>query len=143
MPETKVSGTDVVLQIDVANGTSYDLVVCLESQSLSRATNTIDAKSKCGPDTSAGTQEISIDFDGQVVAPPTGTLVGISLLHDLWAAKTTFTWKWGKLVPTAGDVTYTGSGFLSKLDETANMDENAKFSASIGVSGSITKTVTP
>lgn len=138
MAERKISGSDILLFIDPAGGTSYDLVVCLTSQSLSRTTNEIDAKSKCGPDKSPGTQEINIDFEGQVILSPATDRMGIYDLHTLWAAKTIFTWKYGKATPATGDIVYTGSAFLSKLDESAGQDDVATFSGSLGIQGSIT-----
>ncbi len=67
MAERKISGNDVLLFIDPAGGTTWELVICLTSQSLTRATSEIDAKSKCGPDKSPGSQEINVDFEGQVM----------------------------------------------------------------------------
>jgi hypothetical protein len=142
MAERKLTGGDVLFSIDIAGGTSYDLVICLTSQSYSRTTDEIDAATKCGPDTQPGKQKQSISFDGQIMLSPNANRMSMSDLHDAWEDKTEFTWKYGVASPTTGDITYTGTGFLSKLDETADIDNPSTFSATVGILGSVTKTVT-
>ncbi len=143
MAERKVSGADLLLFIDPLGGTSYSLVVCLTSQSMTRVTNEIDAKSKCGPDKSFGTKEVGIDFEGQVIYSAAASRLGIFELHELWEDNTVFSWKYGRATPVEGDVVYTGMAFLSKLDETAGQDDVATFSASLGIQGSVTAVKTP
>lgn len=142
MAERKVSGDDMLLFIDPAGGVDYSLVICLTSQSITRATSEIDARSKCGPDKQPGTQEIGVSFEGQVMFDPGTDRISEGDLHDLWAAKTTIGWKYGKATPVSDDVSYSGTGFISQLDSTAAQDETATFSGAIGIFGSITKTVT-
>lgn len=142
MAERKVTGDDILLFIDPAGGTDYSLVICLTSQSITRSTNEIDARSKCGPDKQPGSKEIGISFEGQQMWDPGTDRISESDLHDLWNNQTTIGWKYGKETPVSDDVTYSGTGFISQLDNTANQDEVATFSGSIGVYGSITKTVT-
>ncbi len=142
MAEHKLSGNDILLFIDPSGGTSYDTVVCLTSQSLKRTTNTIDAASKCGPDKLAGTQDISIDFEGQNLYDAASGKVSESDLHDLWAGKTTIGWKYAPASPVTGDVSYAGTGFISDLTANAADADPSTFTATIQVKGSITKTVT-
>ena len=67
MAERKVAGDDVLLFIDPAGGTTYELVVCLTSNSFKIANAIIDAKSKCGPDNLPGVQTFEVTFEGQII----------------------------------------------------------------------------
>lgn len=143
MAERKISGVDKLLFIDPLGGTDYSLVVCLTSQSLERTTNTIDAASKCGPDKLAGSQEITVTFEGQEVVSPDVDRISEGDLHDLWEDKTEIGWKYGVATPATGDVSYAGKGFISDLTSDSGMDDPSTFNATIAVKGAITKTVTP
>lgn len=139
MAEHKISGDDVLLFIGT-DGVTYDTVVCLTSNGITRATNTIDAKTKCGPDSQPGTQTNGVSFEGQVLADPSSGKISTDELDDHWRNKTTIYWKMGKLSPLVGDVTYSGTGFIAQLDETFAQDTSATFSGTIGVYGIISKT---
>ena len=134
MAEHKVSGDDVFLFLGT-DGNTYSTVICLTSQSYTRATNLIDAKTKCGPDKLPGTQDVNVTFEGQSMYDPAAGKVSTDDLDDWWTNKTTVYWKIGKLVPEVGDITYTGTGFIGQLDETYAMDTPSTFSGSIGVYG--------
>ena len=142
MAEKKVSGNDMLLFIDPAGGTSYKLVICQTGGGLSRSTSVIDAKSKCGPDKSPGTQEVSITMEGQILTDPDTGEVSEADLHDLWANKTTVGWKYSKATTVTDDVTYSGTGFISKLDATYGQDNVATFNVELQPYGTVTKTVT-
>ncbi len=139
MAEHKVSGNDVLLFISRDNIT-FNTVVCLTSNSVNRTTNVIDAKSKCGPDKLPGTQDNDIAFEGQLMADPTNGRISIDDLDDYWRNITTIYWRVGKAVPQIGDITYSGTGFISKLDETAAQDAPVTFSGALSPYGLITKT---
>jgi len=139
MAEHKVSGNDVLLFVGT-DGITYPTVVCLTSQSVTRTTNEIDAKSKCGPDKLAGTQDNGITFEGQLMADPTAGRISVDDLDDYWRNKTTIHYKVGKVAPAIGDITYTGTGFISKLDETFAQDAVSVFSGAIAPYGLIGKT---
>jgi hypothetical protein len=136
MAERKIKGKDIVLTLDT------DLVVCLTSQSLTRATATIDSASKCGADQAQGKQTLGIDFEGHIIFSPDANRVGISALHDWWEDGDEIPFTYGPATPVTGDVVYSGTAFIAKLDETAGLEERATFSASLGIVGAITKTVT-
>lgn len=143
MSEHKISGTDVLLFIDTSATppyTNYKTIVCLTTQSLTRTTTAIDAKSKCGPDTQPGTQANAITFEGQIIADPNGGTTSEDDLDDAWRNKTTVGFKMAKAVPIEGDVTYFGTGFISKLDDTFGLDAIATFQSEISIYGQISKT---
>lgn len=135
----EISGNDILLFIDPLGGTNYKLIVCLTTNSLERTTNEIDASSKCGPSTLPGNQTIKIPFEfHDVLDVATGEL-SEGDLHNLWAAKTIFSWKFGPAMPGAGDLVYTGKGFLGQLNTTAAQNSPVVTSSSIGVQGTITQ----
>lgn len=139
MAEHKVSGNDVLLFIGL-DGITYNTVVCLTSNSVTRTTNIIDAKSKCGPDKLPGAKDNGISFEGQLMADPSAGRISIDDLDDYWRNTTTIYWRVGKATPIIGDITYSGTGFIAKLDETAALDTPVTFSGEIGVYGIIAKT---
>ena len=138
MAEHKISGNDVLLFIS-DDGVTYDTVVCLTSNGITRATNSIDAKTKCGPDTLPGTQDIALQFEGQVMLDATGA--SLEALYDYWANKDTVYWKMGPATPATGDITWSGTGFISQLDDTYAQDTPGTFSGAISIYGSMTMTV--
>ncbi len=142
MAEHKVSGIDDLLFIDPANGTDYDTVVCLTSNSFKAATNVIDAASKCGPDKLPGTQDFSIDLEAISLYDPTTGTVSEGDIYSLLANKTTVSWKMGKASPVTGDVTYAGSGFFSDFQRTSSDTDAVSFTASLQIKGTPTKTTT-
>lgn len=139
MAEHKINGTDVLLFVGL-DGVTYNTVVCLTSESVNRTTSVIDAKSKCGPDTLPGTQTNDIDFAGQVLADPDAGKTSTDELDDHWRNMTTIYWKVGKATPAIGDVTYSGTGFISDLKEDFAQDTVATFTGKISPYGLISKT---
>lgn len=143
MADTKINGSEWFFFIDPAGGVSYDTLICLTSSSLKRASSSIDAASNCGPDTRAGAQTVSVDIAGQVVFVPDAGKVSEGELHDLWAAKTLFSWKLARAIPQIGDVEYTGFGTLLSLDLNGDTNSVLTFTGNVGVSGIPSKTVYP
>lgn len=143
MAEHKISGNDVLLFIDtsgVSPYTNYNAVVCLTSQSVTRTTNEIDAKSKCGPDKLPGTQDNGITFEGQVMLDPAAGRISSDDIDDAWRNRVTIGYKVGKVTPGIGDITYYGTGFISKFDEVFGQDAPSTFSGAIAPYGLIGKT---
>ncbi len=139
MAQHKVSGDDMLIFIGT-DGLNYETVICLTSQSITRTTTEIDAKTKCGPDKLPGTQENTIAFEGQSMYDPDATFTSIDQLVDYWMYKTNIFFKYGKAEPAEGDVVYFGEGFISQMNEDSAMDAPTTFSGAIGVSGLIQKT---
>lgn len=138
----QISGIDVLLQIDPLGGTNFDLVVCLTSNGLERTTSVIDAASKCGPEKLPGVSSIQVPFAFNDVLDANSGEISEEALHDLWQNKTIITFKYGKLTPAAGDVTYTGTGFISELKSSAAQNAAASTTATIEVQGDVTKVKT-
>lgn len=143
MAERKLTGSDVVLMIDPDGGTDYDLIVCLTANSKEITNSEIDAASKCGPDKLPGEQTASVTFTGQVVSNPDSGRVSEADLFTLVKDQTRFSWKQGPAIPKEGDAIYTGMGFLSSFSDSYDLGSPGTFTGTIGVSGSITQTITP
>jgi len=141
MAERKVKGGDVLLFIDTAGGTTYDTLVCLEENSFNAALNEIDAKTKCGPDKAPGTPSFECSFSGQIIFSPDTDRVSAAALYTCLINKTTVGWKIARASEVTGDVSYAGTAFISKLDQTFGLEDNGKFSGSLGIYGTPTQTI--
>jgi len=60
-------------------------------------------------------------------------------LFDLWQNRTSVTWLLS--TETAGDTSFTGSGYITSIEKTAGVEENGTVSLTIEVDGSITTAV--
>ncbi len=137
-----INGNDIVLAIDPLGGTSYTLIVCLESNSIASTTAVIDANSKCGPYKMPGVTDNKIALSIIDWLDTTNSELSSADLFDLQQAKTTVGWKYGKVTPVAGDETYTGTGFLANWNNTAALNTAVKTTADLEVQGTITRTRT-
>ena len=142
MADDKLSGNDMLLFIDVADGTTYaDLVICLTSNGFKISNSIIDAKSKCGADNLPGAQTFEVPFEGQVILRPGTNKLGIYDLLILAKNKTRIGWKIAKAGTAAtGDLIITGSAFIADVDIKGAVDDPATFSASLGIYGTPTIT---
>jgi hypothetical protein len=135
MPETKVSARDYILLADIDNDGTFKPVACLTSNSLTSTLNVIDATSKCGDQYQAGPSfNQSFRAEGFAI-DETGTPAKDSYqqLYAAHAARTTFAMKMGKATPAAGDITYSGSVFISAFDVNAADKDDVKFTATFTV----------
>ena len=135
MAETKVSARDYILLADLAGGTTFKPVACLTTNSFTSTVNTIDATSKCGDQFQAGpAYNQSFKAEGFAI-DETGTPSKDSYqqLYAAHAAKTQFAMKMGKASPAAGDITYSGTVFISDFGVTADDADDVKFTATFVV----------
>jgi hypothetical protein len=135
MAETKVSARDYILLADIDGDSTFKAVACLTSNSLTSTLNVIDATSKCGDQFQAG-PSFSQSFRAEGFAiDETGTPAKDSYqqLYTAHAARTTFAMKMGKAVPTSGDITYSGTVFISAFDVNAADKDDVKFTATFTV----------
>jgi hypothetical protein len=135
MAETKVSARDYILLADIDGNATFKPVACLTSNSLTSTVNTIDATSKCGDEFQPGpsfTQ--SFQCEGFAI-DETGTPAKDSYqqLYAAHAARSVFAMKMGKATPTSGDITYSGSVWISNFDVNADDKDDVKFSATFVV----------
>ena len=131
MPNNEVNGRDIIITIDPTGGSSYKNVVCLTSNTITNSLTVLDASSKCGNKSIPGAKyEASISGEGFLIDPDTGspTDQGYAQLYALFSQKAVVSIKFGKASPTAGDVTYGGTAYISELELVAADDELATFS---------------
>ena len=135
MAETKVSGRDYILLADIDGDATFKPVACLTTNSFTSTNDTIDATSKCGNSyTPSPIFSQSFDCEGFAI-DETGTPSKDSYqqLYAAHAAKTQFSMKMGKASPAAGDITYSGSVFISEFTVTADDADDVKFTATFVV----------
>jgi len=135
MPETKVSGRDYILLADIDGNATFKPVACLTTNSFTSTNDTIDATSKCGNSyTPSPIFSQSFECEGFAI-DETGTPSKDSYqqLYAAHAAKTQFAMKMGKASPTSGDITYSGSVFISDFSVTADDADDVKFTATFVV----------
>lgn len=136
MAERNIEGKNMVFLIDPANGSDYDLVVCLTANSYERTANVIDANSKCGTSKLNGVKERTIQIEGNVMFDVATGRVSEADLNNLFENDTPFGWKFGPETPEAGDISYIGTGaIISSLSLSAPLDGVTTFSATIQVNG--------
>ena len=138
----EISGNDILLSIDPLAGTNYTLLVCLNSNSLESTTSVIDAGSKCGPNKLAGTIDNKIALEVIDVLDTTNSELSSEALFELQQAKQIVSWKYGKVTPAAGDVTYTGTGFIASWKNNANKNSPVTTTCDLEIQGNIVKTRT-
>jgi len=135
MAETKVSGRDYILLADIDGDSTFKPVACLTSNSFTSTNDTIDATSKCG-NSFTPAPSFSQSFTGEGFAiDETGTPSKDSYqqLYTAHAAKTQFAMKMGKATPTSGDITYSGTVFISNFTVNAADKDDVKFTATFVV----------
>lgn len=143
MAQRTVEGKNLLLLIDTANtGASYDLVVCLTSNSFTRTANVIDASSKCGTEKLNGVKDRTIALEGTLQFDPTVGKVSEGDLNDIFENNTKVAWLFGPETPVAGDQYYTGVGaILSDLTLDAPNDGAATFTGTLQLNGVPVRTV--
>lgn len=130
MAESKIKGRDYILQADLDNDATFKPVACLTSNSLQQSLDSIDANSKCGPETIVGdTFEASFQFEGFAI-DETGTPAKDSYkqLHDAFAAKTTFAMRMQRADAAVGSVRFSADVFITELNVTSDDNDMVKFS---------------
>ena len=135
MPETKVSGRDYILLADIDKNGTFKPVACLTTNSFTSTNDTIDATSKCGNEYSpAPSFSQSFECEGFAI-DETGTPAKDSYqqLYAAHAGRTEFPMKMGRAVPVAGDITYSGTVFISDFGVTADDKDDVKFTATFVV----------
>jgi predicted secreted protein len=83
----------------------------------------------------AGVKSGEISFEGLIAYDDNANPVDFA---DILIARTAVSWEFG--TAETGDAVYSGSGFLSSVEMSAEMESPATYSGSITVNGAITKT---
>ena len=130
------SGTDLLLKF-AAGSASAVTIGHSTSCSLSLSNDLPEATTK----DSAGFQEViagvksgEISFEGLVAYDDANNAVQAA---DLLIARTKINWTFG--TAESGDAVYSGSGFLSSVEMSAEMESPVTYSGSITITGAISK----
>jgi len=138
---TFIKGDAVILSI--WDGSAYEPIGCLTSNSLSVTRNVIEAQTKCDPGQiirNAGSTSSEVSFEATYIKTESGKTDFDALLNFINVANgTTQTWKMStdQITP----VSYYGTAVLADLEITAAAgDEFATYSGTLQNSGLITET---
>lgn len=146
MPE--VNGSNIIVAIDPAGGSTYKLIVCLTANTITTSITELDAGSKCNPAGKyiPGTKiDQTISGEGNLLDPDTGipTNIGFPELYSLLTNGTIVTVKFGKVSPSTGEAIYTGSAFITQVEQVAPFDELVTFTFTLRSSSPpFTQTIT-
>jgi len=138
---TFIKGDAVILSI--WDGSAYEPIGCLTSNSLSVTRNVIEAQTKCDPGQiirNAGSTSSEVSFEATYIKTEAGKTDFDALLNFINVANgSTQTWKMStdQITP----VSYYGTAVLADLEITAAAgDEFATYSGTLQNSGLITET---
>lgn len=138
MANDAVNGSDVILQYDTTNGVGlpdWNLVACGTEGGLDGTRETIDATSKCGTRTLAGTKTESYNFTGFMAKNPTADTVSINEMRALFKSADIGHWRVFDQ-ETAGATYYREFfGALTTFNETHNQNEAVGFNMVISIDG--------
>lgn len=126
----KVNGRDILVAIDLTGGSTYKTIVCLTSNTITNSVTELDGSAKCGNEFVVGVKfDSSIDGEGFLVDPDTGspTNIGFPELYTAFVNRLTVGIKFGKATPTSGEAVYTGTAFITNLEQVAADDELVTF----------------
>lgn len=127
---SKVNGRDILVAIDLTGGTTYKTVVCLTSNTITNSVTELDGSAKCGNEFVPGVKfDASIDGEGFLVDPDTGTPtnIGFPELYTAFVNRLVVGIKFGKATPTSGEAVYSGTAFITSLEQSAPDDELVTF----------------
>jgi hypothetical protein len=131
-----VEGKHLVFLIDLANGTSYGGVVCLDTVSMALAANVITSASRCGTVKYNGDKDRTIQLSGFYVFSPTAPTHSAGDIVDAFENDTRFGWLFGPETPVDGEEYYTGiDALFSNVEIGAPQEGGATFSATVQLTG--------
>jgi predicted secreted protein len=130
----KVNGRDIIVAIDLSGGVTYKTVVCLTSNTITNSVTELDGSGKCGNEFVPGVKfDASIDGEGFLVDPDTGapTNIGFPELYSAFVNRLVVGIKFGKATPTTGEAVYSGTAFITSLEQVAADDELVTFTVTM------------
>jgi len=139
--ETFIKGNAVILSIH--QGTAYEPIACLTSNSISEAVAVDEVETKCDPGNivkSAGAFSYDISGDGIYIDESVDTArQSHAKLKALLRAKTVINWRMATGLASAAANEY-GTGLITALDLTGEAGSNATFTFTISGRGAISAT---
>jgi len=139
-----LAGKDVQLWIKDTTVTAgvWKMAVCATEHALSRKKTETTVITKCGSETTPGTDDDSISLTVAFVkgAASAGQLNGDDL-EDIYANENEFSWRICDAYPSAQYIDKEGEGVMTSLDETYPAEGVVQYAFNIKVNGEITKHV--
>tara|TARA_B100001059_G_scaffold65407_1_gene61659 strand:- start:1953 stop:2384 length:432 start_codon:yes stop_codon:yes gene_type:complete len=140
MASSVFNGTNLVLKF-VADGGTLEALGHSTSCSMTISQDLPEATTK----DSAGFQEVisglrsaELSFDGLIDYTDTAdSLKNVDGIASLITGRTKIDWSFG--TSATGDTVFTGEGFISSLEQSAEMESPATYSGSITVTGAISQ----
>lgn len=112
---------------------TFDMIVCIENNTISQQSNVISSDTKCGVLKLPGTQDVSVPF-GVILAFGTGSgKVAVQTLQNDFKNRVESNWKIITLAAATGDPVFSFRGFLSQFDYDLGVNQHAKGSGTIQV----------
>lgn len=128
-----VKGNDIALFLNTG-GTDY-LVVCLTSLDLDMSASEIDASSKCGSATLAGTIDQTVTFEGKMVSNASGNIKDFDDMIAIMQGQAAQSWK---IKDTVSSKVYRAfNGVLTQYNESFPQDDVSTFGGTIRINGDI------
>ena len=137
-----LAGKDVQLWIrdTVVTSGIWKMAVCATEHTLSRQKAETTVITKCGSETTPGTDDdsISLTVAFLIGAAPTGQLNGDDL-EDIYDNGTEFDWRITDAYPSAQYIDKQGAGVMTSMEQTYPAEGAVEYSFTLKVNGSITK----
>lgn len=141
MANTHFDGKEVDLELDVSltDTPDWKLVACLTESDLDTSRETIDANTKCGNATLAGTATITANFTGFAIKDPDVTQVSMQTLADINFNGNGSNKHWRYISTEDAGATYYREfdGSLTSYNESTNNAEAVTFSGTLSVVGNV------
>ncbi len=132
------SGTD--LRISVATNPLAYATSCSLSMSAETRESVSKDSTSSWQDSTVGQLSASLSFEGFFTIDDTinsNNREDFEGLFDNFSGKTQIAWTFS--TGTTGDVEYSGNGYITSLDSSAPVEENATYSGTITVTGAVSK----
>lgn len=133
-----VNGTNLRIY-DGSDPLGYATSCTLDMSAETRETLSKDSVSSWG-ESEVGQLSATLSFEGFFSEDTTinsDTVKSVEDIFTKFSAKTSISWKF--TTDVTGEVEYSGSGFLTALNFSAPVEENATYSGTITVSGAVTQ----
>lgn len=133
------SGTDLRIQVETV-ALAYATNCTLSMSAETRESISKDSTSSW-QDSTVGQLSATLSFEGFFTIDDTinsNTREDFEGIFDVFSGKTQIAWKF--TTGTTGDVEYSGNGYITTLEATAPVEENATYSGTITVTGAVSKT---
>lgn len=137
-----LAGKDVLLYVKDTTVTAGEwlMAVCATEHTLSRAKSETTVITKCGSETTAGTDDdsISMTLAFLIGAAPTGQ-INADMMEDIYDLGEEYEWRIADAYPSAQYIDKQGFAVMTSMEQTYPAEGVVEFSFTMKVNGTITK----